>query len=108
LTLAGAAAGEGTRNKVEPDQLHTSIERNTSVAEAFLLNGISHYIGTYWPVSDRSAEIFASTFYNNLIGGDVIGKALRKSRQALSLSNQKDLANNMHYGWPKSRLRELA
>jgi hypothetical protein len=43
-----------------------------------------------------------------LIGGDVIGKALRKSRQALSLSNQKDLANNMHYGWPKSRLRELA
>jgi hypothetical protein len=31
-----------------------------------------------------------------LIGGDVIGKALRKSRQALSLSNQKDWANYMH------------
>ncbi|NJM34718.1 MAG: CHAT domain-containing protein, partial [Rhodomicrobium sp.] len=107
--IAGRCRRRGhTANTVAPDQLHTSIERTTSVAEAFLLNGISHYIGTYWPVSDRSAEIFASTFYNSLIGGDAIGKALRKSRQALKQSNQKDWANYMHYGWPKSRIRELA
>src|ERR1019366_3610472 len=38
-------------------------------APALLDNGASGYIGALWPVSDSTAELFASTFYESITEG---------------------------------------
>ncbi len=88
------------------NRLKLSADRNLSIAEAFLLNGIPQFIGTYWPVGDAGARTFGTVFYNSLAGGDPIGGALRKARQELWRAGDKDWATYMHYGWPMSRLRD--
>ncbi len=109
-----ASSSRGTRSAMltteekeeSRKQLANSIDRTTSLAEAFLLNGIPQFIGTYWEVGDNAAVTFGTTFYNSLVAGDAIGVALRKSRQQLRRGGEKDWANYMHYGRPKSRLRD--
>ena len=55
----------------------------TGIAETFLRAGVSGLLGTYWPVGDRSAQLFAQTFYSRLAQGQVIGLALHDARSAL-------------------------
>ncbi|MBF0564724.1 MAG: CHAT domain-containing protein [Nitrospirae bacterium] len=52
----------------------------SSLAEAFLLSGVRHYLGTFWKVMDEEARNFATGFYKELVGGANIGEALRKAR----------------------------
>lgn len=72
--------------------------RNVSLSEAFLRGGIANYIGTYWPVGDAPAEVFAKVFYKQLLNGDAIGKSIDAARKAVYQSNSKDWADYMHYG----------
>lgn len=108
--LAGTADASSAIDAREQlaERLKLSADRNLSVAEAFLLNGIPQFIGTYWPVGDVGAKTFGTVFYNSLAGGDAIGVALRKARQELWRIGDKDWATYMHYGWPMSRLRDKA
>jgi len=54
-----------------------------SLAQAFLLSGVRHYIATIAKVADEPARFFASEFYTYLIQGKSIGQALRLARLGL-------------------------
>lgn len=79
------------------------IERNIGLAEAFLRGGVAHYLGTYWPVGDDAARQFAEALYNRLLDGEKVGEAIRRAR--LAVTDQKDWADYVHYGYPNFRLR---
>lgn len=51
-----------------------------SMANAFLLSGVTHYIGTCRDILDQQSGYFAQTFYQNLIRGDSIGRAVQGAR----------------------------
>jgi tetratricopeptide (TPR) repeat protein len=53
------------------------------LANAFLLAGAQHYIGTIWELPDQPGANFAVEFYRALAQGVGIGEALRQARLAL-------------------------
>jgi class 3 adenylate cyclase/CHAT domain-containing protein/Flp pilus assembly protein TadD len=53
------------------------------LANAFLLAGVRHYIGTFWEILDQPSSHFSLEFYKNLLSGLGIGEAMRLARQAL-------------------------
>ncbi len=54
------------------------------IGSAFLLAGVSNYIGTFWVVHDEESVAFASAFYERLTVGQSLGAALLEARQTLS------------------------
>ena len=74
------------------------IERNVSLAEAFLRGGVANYVGTYWPVDDRAAELFSGTFYRAVLQDKTIGRALAEGRTALNAAKLQDWADYIFYG----------
>jgi len=62
-----------------PDAPHESF----GFANAFLRAGVKHFIGTFWEISDEQGGVFSDSFYKNLLSGQSIGKALRKTRKAM-------------------------
>jgi class 3 adenylate cyclase/tetratricopeptide (TPR) repeat protein len=57
-----------------------SAEQVSSLANAFLLSGIRHYIGSTIDLFDRSSAVFAEEFYRRLLKRQTIGEALRQAR----------------------------
>jgi len=55
-------------------------ERAYSLAAAFLLSGVRHYIGTIRHMEDPASLIFAKEFYDQLVKGSSIGECMRLSR----------------------------
>jgi tetratricopeptide (TPR) repeat protein len=53
------------------------------MANAFLLSGVRHYIGTFWEILDEPGSQFAIEFYKQLFSGGSIGNAVLKARNAL-------------------------
>jgi hypothetical protein len=49
-------------------------------APKFLGAGAAAFLGALWEVSDRGAEIFARTFYRELLSGKPIGEAVQQAR----------------------------
>ncbi|MGH7288063.1 MAG: CHAT domain-containing protein, partial [Myxococcota bacterium] len=82
----------------EPRDIAQRIERNVSFAEAFLRGGIANYVGTYWPVGDASAELFATAFYGGLLAGRTLGEALAEAREKLRGEELVDWADYVHFG----------
>jgi len=75
------------------------IEANVGLAEAFLRGGVSSYIGTYWPVGDLEAAVFAERFYESLVAGESVGVAATAARRAIHQKKQSvDWADYTHYG----------
>ena len=77
-----------------------------SVAHAFLLAGVQHYIGTLWDVPDEPACHFALAFYEELVRGTRLGEAIRRSRHALTARYGEDTvlwASYVLYGEPGAR-----
>jgi pimeloyl-ACP methyl ester carboxylesterase len=105
-------ACEAARIRKGPDlkkpelDIQRRIERNVGLAEAFLRGGVANYVGTYWPVGDKSAKDFAETFYTELINGKTIGGALTQARQAIS-GDSIDWADYIHYGDFNFTLKEV-
>jgi hypothetical protein len=85
----------------------TRLQKTVAFAEAFLVNGIAQFIGTYWPVGDESAETFATTFYGAILRGQTVGGALLGARTAVAglKQNASDWADYMHYGDSKFVLK---
>ena len=71
-----------------------------SFAEAAIMAGISHYVGTYWQVNDLDAVSFAKTFYEEMSEGEMIGNALVKARKSVQERDPStvDWLNYIHYG----------
>ena len=75
-----------------------SLGRSTGFAEAFLRGGVASFIGTWWPVSDDAAALFAAGLYGRLLDGVSIGEAVQAARTAVRASRSGDWANYLHYG----------
>ncbi|MBI5196386.1 MAG: CHAT domain-containing protein [Nitrospirae bacterium] len=82
------------------------VNRIFGLANAFLLSGVQHYIGTFWEIPDEAGLHFAKCFYENLVKGVTIGEALRLSRYALIRKYGEDTivwASYMLYGDPTTK-----
>ena len=85
------------------DTLHRAGEEISGIANAFILNGVRHFVGTLWNVPDASAGTFAAGFYARLLKGDAIGSALKTARQQAASAagaHQLTWANYILYGDP--------
>jgi len=80
------------------------------LANAFLLAGVRHYIGTFWDVQDEPGLHFALNFYKELTDGAAVGAAVRKARLRLIEKYGEDAviwASYMLYGDPVFKYVEL-
>jgi hypothetical protein len=62
--------------------------------------GAANDVGTYWPVNDDSATLFASTFYGEIFRGETVAMSLLRGRKALFEHQYVDWADYIHYGNP--------
>ncbi len=79
-------------------QARKDLQKSIGLAEAFLRGGVANYVGTYWPVGDAAAEVFAGKFYEALLAGRPIAEALCTARQELRGKQNLDWADYIHYG----------
>lgn len=73
------------------------------LANAFLLAGVTHYIGTFWEVLDSPSSVFAIEFYRAVAENASIGHALLKARkQLIKIYGKNNIiwASYMLYGNP--------
>jgi hypothetical protein len=75
------------------------------LAEAIIRSGVRSVVGTWWPVLDRSAILFAQSFYEQLFSREApvgVGEAVRRARQTLASSAtagiELDSVNYVLYG----------
>ena len=82
---------------------HDQEQRIFGLANAFLLSGVQHYIGTFWEIADKTSSQFAMGLYAFIAEGEDIGTAFRKTRRALIDTGKEESlvwANYMLYGDP--------
>lgn len=77
--------------------------RNSGLAEAFLLAGVRHLVGTFWPVYDDTALQFSSMFYEG-IRNETIGAALTRARRDVNAKGSAEWVNYIHYGAANDRI----
>jgi len=53
------------------------------LANAFLVSGVQHYIGTFWEILDEPGREFALGFYRELLEGASVGEAIKQGRRHL-------------------------
>lgn len=53
------------------------------LANAFLLSGVKHYVGTFWEIMDEPSRYFSLVFYTHMLEGKSIGEAIQQARLAL-------------------------
>ncbi|MDX8390515.1 MAG: CHAT domain-containing protein [Mariprofundaceae bacterium] len=76
------------------------------MANAFLLSGVQHFIGTFMELPDKAGHLFSSCFYGQIGAGRSIGSALRSARiELLDQFGEDSLlwASYLLYGDPGSR-----
>ncbi|MCL6582354.1 MAG: CHAT domain-containing protein [bacterium] len=89
----------------------TDGEKIYGLANAFLLAGVQHYIGTFWKVLDTPSTSFAIEFYRQLLSGHSIGQAMRSARMSLKERYGREnilWASYLLYGDPTARYFELS
>jgi CHAT domain-containing protein len=93
--------------KIDPNiSTEHRVRRGNSFAEAFLRGGIANYLGTYWPVGDSAAGMFAEHFYGRLLAGEALGDAIMNGRKALQADGTSDWADYVFYGDPAFVLKK--
>jgi len=97
-TLPTRMAAPRANAKKQTAGLDELVDRNVSLAEAFLRGGVGAFVGTYWPVGDSAAATFADKFYSKILASGSIGESLHEARQALFDAKEPDWANYIHYG----------
>jgi len=98
--LRDGLAGDDLLRKVQG-----SPQAQVSFAESFLRGGVANFVGTYWPVQDQAAALFARSMYSAIVDGAPMGQAMLRARRALRAEKLNDWANYMFYGSPKFRLK---
>jgi hypothetical protein len=95
---AGRVRRAPTRGTSRAPTIRERIDTSVGFAEAFLRGGVANYVGTYWPVGDDPAKLFAERFYKGLMKGESISTALVASRRAVWETGSVDWADYIHYG----------
>lgn len=67
-------------------------------AEAVLRSGVEAYLGTFWPVGDEAAALFAAKVYLRLASGDELHDAVTAARSELFEKKNPDWANYLLFG----------
>ncbi len=93
-------------DRARPDKPEV-VRRSVGFAEALLRGGVANFVGTYWPVGDRAAEVFAGVFYRRLLAGVFLDAALRAGREAVRAAGSLDWADYVFYGDPDFRLKSI-
>ena len=75
-----------------------AFRRSTSVAEAFLGNGVANFLGTHWPVGDQAALAFSTHFYRQLLDGAALGDCVLAARRRVLELGSIDWADYVLYG----------
>jgi CHAT domain-containing protein len=78
-------------------------QRIFGLANAYLLSGVQHYIGTFWEILDEPSSQFAKLLYDSLSQGESVGEAVRKAREKLIEAHGEETivwAGYMLYGDP--------
>ena len=57
------------------------LEHLTGMVSSFLAAGVTHYIGTMWPIAPEGGSVFAERFFVGLLQGAPIGACVREARQ---------------------------
>jgi len=86
-------------------------EQIFGLANAFLLAGVQHYIGTFWDILDSPGADFAIAFYRETLDGHSVGEAVRRARMELIDKYGEDTivwASYMLYGDPTRIYIDLA
>lgn len=89
----------------QDSQTPTAADEISGIANAFIFNGVRHFVGTLWKVPDDSAGTFAARFYSELLRGATIGAALKMARQQMAPAtgeHQLTWANYILYGDPST------
>jgi class 3 adenylate cyclase/CHAT domain-containing protein len=79
------------------------------LANAFVLSGVKHYIGTFWEILDDPSRHFSMEFYKNLLSGMTAGEAVKEARLALINEYGEETivwASYLLYGDPTSNYLE--
>lgn len=101
LIFSNACQSSGTQQWKQ----NTNTKDNfLGTANAFILAGVNHYIGSSWEIRDESSSLFACEFYKNLVSGKTIGRAMQSARQAM-IEHGSDIgwASYVLYGDPAYR-----
>lgn len=69
-------SAQATTRKVDSD----SEIKIFGLANAFLIAGVRHYIGTFWKIPDDISASFAKEFYSRIITGMSIGESIKNAR----------------------------
>ena len=72
---AGATPAWGGRYRYEGQAF--------GIGSAFLLAGVTNYIGTFWVVHDEESMLFAVAFYQGVAAGLSVGEALLRARKEI-------------------------
>lgn len=81
-------------------------EKIYGLANAFLLSGVQHYVGTFGEILDRPSSQFALEFYKKMVKGASIGEALKVARRSVIKAHGKNSilwASYLLYGDPTTR-----
>ncbi len=79
FVFANACQSARYDEKQGGDNFHNEI---FSTANAFLLSGVKHYLGTFWEIQDEPGSRFAIDMYKYLFSGLTIGEAVKRARDA--------------------------
>lgn len=71
------------------------------LANAFMLGGCRHYLGTSWEIKDEPGKKFALGFYKHLLSGKAVGDAVRLTRLDLAESDDISWSSYVLYGDPQ-------
>jgi tetratricopeptide (TPR) repeat protein len=90
--------------RTEEWALHENFQNEIfGLANAFLLSGVKHYVGTFWEILDEPSSRFAMAFYTHLLSGLTIGEAIRLARMDLIKDYGEESivwASYLLYGYP--------
>lgn len=76
------------------------------LANAFILSGVKHYLGTFWEMPDEPCRKYAASFYPLLLDGESVGMAVRNARESLIKTYGEETivwASYLLYGDPRFR-----
>ena len=102
---ARVRSGSKQARRQSRSDVREQIDRSTGLAESFLRGGLANYVGTYWPVGDKPAQLFGEAFYRRLCAGESVGSALQAGRATVHAEDSVDWANYVHYGSFDFRLK---
>jgi CHAT domain-containing protein/cytochrome c-type biogenesis protein CcmH/NrfG len=101
-SLVFANACQSARSET-PGIRNDLLQQLYGLANAFILSGVKHYLGTFWEIPDQSSQSFAAAFYQHLLAGNSVGRALQKARKTLIDASGEDnivWASYLLYGDP--------